>query len=281
MNGSASNIEIIDYKQFPQTIKGGAIGMVFGKITHGMTANFFSELIYPFHLGDDGRPNVSLDFAISAIKYSVASEVSVGLRYLQGHGWFDESIQFVTVGLEPFDQVQAIGWAEEWGASAQVALSFYLDDLCTELQIEDQAFSQEWYYAKIGHLYFSGIEIPDVAMTVGILLSQLWWKIDLEVAAVRGNANTASLAKANEVRKSLSHSQSQAKNELITSYWFEALEELGVEVMRRDSNAAQAVYAKAALNRPKELCIKATGEVIGAEAIRKRITALRRLGKIG
>ena len=255
--------------------------MVFGKIIHGMTANFFSELIFPYQIGDDGQPNLSLDFAIGAIRYSVTSEVVVALKFLQGHGWFDESVDFVTVGLEPFDEVQAIGWGEEWGTSTQVDLAFYLDDLCNELQTSDQAFSQAWYYAKICHLYFSDIEIPDVAMTVGILLSQLWWKMDLEDAALRGNANAASLEKANEVRKEISQSQSQAKNNLIASYWFLALEEHGVEVMRRDSNAAQAVYAIAARNRPKALCIKSTGEVIGAEAIRKRITALRKLGKIG
>lgn len=281
MNASGSTIEIIDFKLFPQTIKGGAVGMVFGKVTHGMTANFFSELIFPYQIGDAGQPNLSLDFAIGAIRYSLASEIMVALKFLQGHVWFDDSVQFLIVGLEPLDEVQVDGWADEWDASARVDIAFYLDDLCSELQMSDQAFSQAWYYAKICHLYFSDIEIPDVAMTLGILLSQLWWKMDLEDAAVRGNANAASLEKANRVRKRISHSQSQAKNDLIASYWFEALDVHGGEVMRRDSNAAQAVYAIAARERPKVLCIKSTGEVIGSEAIRKRITALRKLGKIG
>lgn len=281
MNASASTIEIIDFKLFPQRIIGGAVGIVFGKIMHGMTANFFSELIHPHHLGDDAQPVLSLDFAIGAIRYSVTSEVVNALRYLQGHGLLDPSLRLLTVGLEPLDEVQVEGWADEWGVNARVDLAFYLDDLCSELQMTDQAFSKAWYYAKIAQLYFSDIEVADVAMTIGILVSQLWWKVDLEDAALRGNANLAALEKANEIRKSQSHNQSQEKNDLIASYWFKALDDLGVEVMRRDSNAAQAVYAIAARNRPKALCIKSTGEVIGAEAIRKRITALRKLGKIG
>jgi hypothetical protein len=115
------------------------------------------------------------DFGLGGggIRYSVASEVTVALKFLQGHGWFDESVDFVTVGLEPFDEVQAVGWAEEWGTSTRFDLAFYLDDLCNEIQMSDQAFSQAWYYAKICHLYFRDIETPDVAMTVGILLSHL------------------------------------------------------------------------------------------------------------
>ena len=51
--------------------------------------------------------------------------------------------------------------------------------------------------------------------------------------------------------------------------------------MRKDSNAAQAIFAIASRKRPKELQIKSTGEIIGVEAIRKRISALRKLEKIG
>ena len=67
MSGSVSKIEIIDFKEFPQKVVGGAVGMVFGKVTNGMTANFFSDVVYPFHLDDGGRPEISLDFAICHI----------------------------------------------------------------------------------------------------------------------------------------------------------------------------------------------------------------------
>jgi len=54
MNALGSTIEIIDFKLFPQKINGGAVGMVFGKIIHGMTANFFSELIFPYQIETTG-----------------------------------------------------------------------------------------------------------------------------------------------------------------------------------------------------------------------------------
>jgi len=69
--------------------------------------------------------------------------------------------------------------------------------------------------------------------------------------------------------------------DVIASYWAEAASELGPEVMRRDSNAAQAIYAIALKRRPKEMQLKSTGEIIGVDAIRKRLLALRKLEKIG
>ncbi|MEH6739863.1 MAG: hypothetical protein V7695_15140 [Sulfitobacter sp.] len=281
MSGTTSIIEIIDFKMFPQKLKSGAVGMVFGKISHGMTVNFFSDLIYPFHLDADGQPKISLEHAINAIRYSAASEVLLGLQFLQGHNWFEPTVQFSIYGFEPYEKIGAVGWAEDWGVSAQVDLAYYLEDVCKELELAERAFSQEWYYAKVANLFFIDIDIPDVAMTVGILLSQLWWKLDLEDAALRGNANAASLEKANQVRKALSVSQSRAKNDIVAEYWHEALAEIGSDAMRRDSNAAHAVLAIALRKRPKELQIKSSGDIIGADAIRKHICVLRKLGKIG
>jgi hypothetical protein len=60
-------LEIIEYKRFPQPLEVGAVGMVFGKLSNGLTVNFFSELIYPFNLDADGKPSISLQFALNAI----------------------------------------------------------------------------------------------------------------------------------------------------------------------------------------------------------------------
>ena len=146
--------------------------------------------------------------AITAIRYSVASEILIALMFLQGRNWFDPEVEFSIHGIEPFDEVRSKGWAGEWGTSAQVDLAFYLEDVCKELEEKDQEFSQEWYYAKVANLYFSDIEIPDVAMTVGILLSQMWWKMDLEDVAARGSANLESLEKASVAKKIKSVRQS-------------------------------------------------------------------------
>jgi len=276
-----TEIEVIDYKSFPKPLQSGAVGMVYGKITNGLTANFFSELIYPFHLDADGYPSIGISFALRAIRYSATSEILIALQYLQGHGWFEDKVQFLIHGVDPWDEIRADGWANEWDIPAKVDMAFYLEDIVGELEASGKEFLKEWYYAKASHLYFSDVDVPDVAMTIGILLSQLWWKVDLGDVAERGQANTASLNKANKVRKVRSLSQSAAKNEVIVEYWLEAFAELGRETMRRDSNASQAIYAIALRKRPKELLIKSTGEVIGAEAIRKRVSALRKLEKIG
>lgn len=280
-------LEIIEYKNFPKPLVGGAVGMVFGKITNGLTANFFSELIYPFHLDANGYPSIGISFALNAIRYSATSEVLVAVQYLQGHGWFESEVEFFINGLDPYDEIHAKGWnsdrrsGEEWGTSERVDMAFYLEDVVGELEADGKELSKEWYYAKVSQLYFSDVEIPDVAMTIGILLAQLWWRADLGDVAERGQANSEALQKANSVRKERSKVQSADRNRVVSTYWFEALAELGAETMRRDSNAAQAIYAIAMRKRPKELLVKASGEVIGAEAIRKRISALRKLGKVG
>jgi len=284
---SSTVLEIIDYKSFPKPLGVGAVGMVFGKISNGLTANFFSELIYPFHLDANGYPAIGKSFALNAIRYSATSEVLVAVQYLQGMGWFQSEVEFFINGLDPFDEIHVKGWKNGmvadggWGISERVEMAFYLEDVVSELELDEREYSKEWYYAKIGQLYFSDIEVPDVAMTIGVLLSQLWWRADLGDVAERGHANSESLQKANSARKERSKVQSEEKNKVISQYWFEALAEFGGETMRRDSNAAQAIYAIAMRKRPKELLVKATGEVIGVEAIRKRISALRKLNKLG
>ena len=262
-----TEIEVIDYKSFPKPLQSGAVGMVYGKITNGLTANFFSELIYPFHLDADGYPSIGISFALRAIRYSATSEILIALQYLQGHGWFEDKVQFLIHGVDPWDEIRADGWANEWDIPAKVDMAFYLEDIVGELEASGKEFLKEWYYAKASHLYFSDVDVPDVAMTIGILLSQLWWKVDLGDVAERGQANTASLNKANKVRKVRSLSQSAAKNEVIVEYWLEAFAELGRETMRRDSNASQAIYAIALRKRPKELLIKSTGEVIDRKSV--------------
>lgn len=280
-------LEILDYKRFPKPLGVGAVGMVFGKVSNGLTANFFSELIYPFQLDANGFPSIDVSFALNAIRYSASSEVLIAVQFLQGHGWFESEVEFFINGLEPFDEVHARGWKSErsegaeWGIPETVDMAFYLEDIVGELEAAGKAFSKEWYYAKVSHLYFNDVDVPDVAMTIGILLAQLWWRADLGDVAERGHANSEALQKANSARKERSKVQSEDRNNVISQYWFDALAEFGADTMRRDSNAAQAIFAIATRKRPKELLVKATGEVIGVEAIRKRISALRKLNRVG
>ena len=282
-----TDLEIIEYKSFPKPIGVGAVGMVFGKVSNGLITNFFSKLIYPFNLDANGDPSIGVSFALNAIRYSATSEVLIAVQYLQGHGWFESDVEFFINGLDPFDEIHANGRksergsGDEWGIPEKVDMAYYLEDVVGELEAEGKEFSKEWYYAKISHLYFSDVEVPDVAMTMGILLAQLWWRADLGDVAERGHANSEALQKANSARKERSKVQSEDRNKVISQYWFEAMAEFGAETMRRDSNAAQAIFAIAMRKRPKELLVKSTGEVIGVEAIRKRISALRKLDRVG
>ncbi len=190
---NTTHVEIIDFKRFPQKMKYGAIGMAFGKITHGLTTNYFSETVHEIQLGDDGMPLISISEASNGILYKIASEISIALLFLQGCGWFEDHLQFVAEESSPFGEVAVEGWRTEWNISAQVDLQHYLEDVCQELELDGQIYTQEWYYAKVSHLYFKDGDIPDVAMTIGILLSQMWWKIEQEAAAVRGHDNITSL----------------------------------------------------------------------------------------
>ena len=278
---SGAFVEIIDFKRFPKKMKYGAIGMVFGTVTHGLTTNYFSELVHETQLDAEGNPSLSISDATNAIMYELSAEISVALRFLQGCNWFGEDVQFVTVGSQPIEDLQVDGWRDEWNVSAKVDLAFFLEDICQELELDGLIYTQEWYYAKVSHLYFKDGEIPNFAMTIGILLSQMWWKLEQEKAAMRGHKNSISLDRANRAKKLRMEEQTSAKNTVILSFWQKALAEHGSEVMRRDSNAAQAVYAMAFEKRPRELQLRSTGKIIGAEAIRKRIIELRREGKIG
>ncbi len=262
-------------------MKYGGVGMVFGKINHGLTTNYFSEIFYESQVGSDGVPVVSLQAASKAILYDIASEISVALRFLQGREWFDANVQFSTTGLPPFSEIVVDGWRAEWGNSTRVDLEFYLEDLCQELELNDLIYSQEWYYAKASYLYFKDHKLPDHAMTIGILLSQMWWKLEQEDAAIRGRENQRSLDRANLAKKLRMKEQATAKDTVLVMYWHRALQEHGAEVMKRDSNAAQAIFAMATERRPRELQIRSSGKIIGAEAIRKRLVELRRQGKIG
>lgn len=268
--------EITDYKSFPEPTFVGAVGMVFGRISNGLTTSFFSQMVYPFQLDANGYPSIDVSFALNAIQYSVASEVLIAVQYLQGHGWFESEVEFFISVKYSLEQLHTRGWTSE-----SVGIVFYLEDVIEELQAEGKEFSVEWYYAKVAQLYFRDGDVPDVAMTIGILLAQLWWKVDLGDVTELGFASSEGLQKANSARKNSIKAQSEAKNRVLAEYFFEAAAEFGSETMRRDSNAALAIYEIALRKRPKELLIKSSGEIIGVDAIRKRISELRKLKIVG
>lgn len=135
---------------------------------------------------------------------------------MQGCGWFDEDVKFSSTGFAPFSEVIVEGWRNGWSDSTRVDLQYYLEDVCEELELSGQIYTQEWYYAKVCLLYFQDAEIPDVAMTIGILLSQMWWKLEQETAALRRHESISSLNRANQAKKLRMKELTSAK---IGSFW--------------------------------------------------------------
>ncbi len=281
MTANQTTVEIIDYKKFPQRQKYGVVGIVFGKVINGLTINYFSTSVFSSELGEDGQPIIRVERAIGSICYEISSEISTALLYLQANNYIDEKVGISVVGAEPFHEVELEGWSECWDTKAQVDLAFFLEDVCEELETKGQAFSQEWFYAKICHLYFTDKEIPDVSFTIGILLSQMWTKLEHEAATIRGISNQTALQKANSEKQIVIKKRAEEKKAEIVKLWHRVCKEHGADAMRKDSNAAQAIYAVAESEKPKALIIRTSGNVIGVEAIRKTLGLLRKDGKLG
>jgi hypothetical protein len=62
-------VERIDFKSFPKPLKNGALGLFFGKVTHGMTVNFFFRHLLPISF-ERQRP-ASLFRALSDCSHQV------------------------------------------------------------------------------------------------------------------------------------------------------------------------------------------------------------------
>lgn len=280
MSDETTKVTIHDFTRFPKKMRFGVVGTVLGEVSNGMTSNFFSGVVFQPQLTGDVIPTVSVANALSSISYSIAPEIIVALRFLQEKGWFDKSVRFSTKTTGACEVV-VLDWGNTPGEASFIELAFYLEDVCQELESASREYSPEWFYAKISHLYCEDRDNPDIIFTIGILLSQLWMKEKHENAALRGAENEASLLRANKVRKAQSPALTKAKNMAIVELWNKAFDQFGADTMRHDSNAAQAIYELAFSLRPKELLVKSTGDVIGTEAIRKRIISLRKTGELG
>ncbi len=276
MNEANTVVEILQFDKFPTPKKYGVIGMVFGRVIDGLTVNYFSTFVHLHDLDEDGHPIVGIKRAISGICYEINSEIVVALRYLQEIGIIREDIKFYVTG----DGVQLGGWSNCWDNSDRVDVAFFLEDVCEEFEANEQAFSKEWFYAKMCQMYFSDYEEPNTAFTVGILVSQMWTKLEHEKTTLRGIANQEAMRKANQEKQKTSMARAERKKAKIASYWHQAQDELGAELMRKDSNAAHAIFDMAMKEKPESLVLKSSGKVIGAEAIRKILPNLRREGKL-
>ena len=95
------------------------------------------------------------------------------------------------------------------------------------------------------------------------------------------NKNKKALQSAEAAKPIKTKAKRQQKLERIAKLWHHLKAKMGANAMRKDTNAAQAIHVEAAKHRYPELLIKETSEVIGPEAIRRLLSELRELDKVG
>lgn len=293
-------VELLNYEPFSEPPNGFGenkpVGMASLKFTHGLTVNYSKVPIYPFQIGKDELPDVSKISDPKIVKYDIHVEVLHCLQKLQEHGWFLEITKFgIQVDDYHIGQNEVFIFAEQWTTNDSTNtisdLGYYLEDIVLELLIQDKAFSQEWYFANIARLYFDGggsYFTENDAVTIGVLLGQMWWKFTHEENALTGERASRNIENATFVRMARAPKAKKKRLKAIRII----LRELYLahpDLKRNDSEAARRIEAYAKENihnlenntnlsreHSRSLILKKTGAVIGADAIRKHIISLRK-----
>jgi len=197
------------------------------------------------------------------------------LRVLERHGLLTKSFRpskdvldfFATPELDtPYLEFLKKRYGVNWEAG--VLLEYVVENF--------PAYSEPFYAALIRYHYY----ISEDDFYVGYLASEMKWKFNHEKSALAGEKNLKALAAAELAKPGMAASRKSAKLDCVARLWNEARNELGAQSMRKDTNAAHAVFARAEKERPSELLVKKTGTVIKPDAIRRLISELRNSGKI-
>ena len=120
----------------------------------------------------------------------------------------------------------------------------------------------------------------DYAFQLGKSFTEYKWKSGHSGNVSAGIKNLRALDAAERAKPLKAAKRRSATLDCIARLWHEARNELGPNGMRMDTNAAQAIYARAEKERPSELIIKKSGKVKGPDAIRRLLPELRVSGKI-
>ena len=115
----------------------------------------------------------------------------------------------------------------------------------------------------------------------GYITAEMIWKFKHEDSAILGQKNKKALQAAEDAKPIKAQTRRHKKLVLVTKLWHQEKIKLGAEVMRKDTNAAQAIHFNATKHRYPELLVKTTGKVLGPDAIRRLLPELRKQGKIG
>ncbi len=175
-------VELVEFTRFKRAHIRNPQGLALLKITNGLTVNYATEVIFGYHLDQNGQVKLDEFKSLSDISYDLSSEISACLHFLQEAGWINPKAKItITFNDKQDHNVRLTEW--RLNAANINSKSAFLGDVALELTFNGQSFSRDWYCAKICELYYSEYPInPNVILTIGILLSQMWWKLDHEAA---------------------------------------------------------------------------------------------------
>jgi hypothetical protein len=115
----------------------------------------------------------------------------------------------------------------------------------------------------------------------GYITAEMIWKFKHESSAILGQKNKKALQAAEDAKPIKAELKREQKLARIAKLWNQQTVELGNNAMRKDANAAHAIYVKALEDRYPELLIKKSGKVIEPDSIKRLLPELRKRGKIG
>ncbi|MDE0994873.1 MAG: hypothetical protein OSA23_17180 [Rhodospirillales bacterium] len=115
----------------------------------------------------------------------------------------------------------------------------------------------------------------------GYITAEMIWRFEHETSALLGQKNKKALQAAEDAKPIRAKLKREQKLDRVAKIWHEQAVELGNNAMRKDSNAAHAIYVKALKGRYPELLVKKSSKVIGPDSIKRLLPELRERDKIG
>lgn len=281
----------------------GTIGMAFLMVEHGLSVHYVCYDLFEDDIDENNEPIISFERILAGIDYELDSQISASLSALKRGGYFREGAIISSflgnpnernvILVEPRVANEVIGMNKLYVGLARKdensilrltelhdTLATKLADIITEIERKNESFSKDWYLAKICLMYFSRKTIGvNTAFSIGILVEQMSWKLAHETDAQRGISQLKSLISATEVQAKQAPKTAVKKRAAILKI---LLEEYAADpnLMRNDSAAARRVEEVAKDNRIQELYIKSSNSILGSDAIKKHIRALRKAESI-
>ena len=140
-----------------------------------------------------------------------------------------------------------------------------------------QTYSLEFYAASALYETY----VLKRPFRAGYITAEMIWKFKHETSAILGQKNKKALQAAEDAKPIKAKLKREKKLDRVAKLWHQQAVELGNNAMRKDANAAHAIYAKALKSHYPELLVKKSGKVIEPDSIKRLLPELRDRGKIG